>query len=477
MKFLIGILALALIAAPAFAGTLEDRVSAVEQQLAAQSAPSAREIQASVDAYLATAQGDATLVGGPGQAGYDGGFWIRGGTFLLKTNLTLQARYEYFALDDDDFRVMPGVNTNRQGIAPVGGSELSGFSLPRATLKFSGDATCDISYYLALEFGHVTSVSGIAGFDDAYGLLADVYGVPPTEWVFDDTLREGWIEWNSSPFFNVRMGLIQTAATRQLMTPAELQQFADISLASAAIGATMPGLTDRNRDYGLALHGSFGCDGNFSYLFTVTNGDGWGHRNVVDPWTSDMLAFSGRINWDIIGHPGYEEGALRQTDCGWVLAIGAWAHYYDDSYQEDPDADLASRFTWGLDMAAGYGGFSATAAFNMASWTDSDVLPDVDVMSYLVQVGYLFPGTAWEIAARYSAYTAEYDNGPEWAASEIAGAVNYYIDGHADKLTLDVSYIASEDDGNYFFYYAYAPFLTTYDTDGMLIRLQWQLAL
>ena len=64
--------------------------------------PTARDIQAAVDSYLETAQSDATLVGGPGSAGYDAGFWIRGGDFLLRINLTLQARYEYFDRDNTD---------------------------------------------------------------------------------------------------------------------------------------------------------------------------------------------------------------------------------------------------------------------------------------------------------------------------------------------------------------------------------------
>ena len=52
-------------------------------------ATSSREVQSAVDAYLATTKADTSLVGGAGQAGYDGGFWIRGGSFLMKINLTL----------------------------------------------------------------------------------------------------------------------------------------------------------------------------------------------------------------------------------------------------------------------------------------------------------------------------------------------------------------------------------------------------
>ena len=109
-----GTLFLASFAAPARAdGSLEQRMTAVEQQLAATSTPSAREIQSSVDAYLASAKADATLVGGPGSAGYDGGFWIRGGSFLLKTNLTLQTRYEYFDWNDRSRRALARAATCR----------------------------------------------------------------------------------------------------------------------------------------------------------------------------------------------------------------------------------------------------------------------------------------------------------------------------------------------------------------------------
>src|SRR5262245_8959010 len=109
-------------------------------------APSAREVQSSVDAYLASSKPDASLVAGPGgSAGYSGGFWIAGGSFLMKINLTLQSRWEWFEWDDSDAEPSPG-------------GDLSGYSLPRATLKFSGDATCATHYYLELEFGHVNSI-------------------------------------------------------------------------------------------------------------------------------------------------------------------------------------------------------------------------------------------------------------------------------------------------------------------------------
>jgi hypothetical protein len=316
-------------ATPAWAdSSLEARVAQVEQQLSAQAQPSAREIQSTVDAYLGSARADASLVGGPGAAGYDGGFWIRGGTFLLKINLTIQTRYEAFRWEDEEDEPSPG-------------GDLSGFSLPRVTLKFSGDATCDVHYYVELEFGHAA-----AGFDPQLIGPQGLVGSPFSQTELTGT-REAWIEYEAAPAFAVRMGLVKIAATRQLMTPPEMQQFVDISMASAATGQFVGiGYTDRNRDYGVMFHGVLGCDGAFSYLATITNGDGPVTRNVLDQGSNDNLAYSARINWDIKGHMGYEEGALRQTDCGWAASVGAWAHYYSDARSHNPFEKFADRLTW-----------------------------------------------------------------------------------------------------------------------------------
>ena len=436
----------------------------------ADTAPASREVQSAVDAYLASSKADAGLVGGAGQAGYDGGFWIRGGSFLMKINLTLQTRWEGFDWDDTATEPSPG-------------GDLSGFSLPRATLKLSGDATCDVHYYAELEFGHAGSIynnstsegSIPAGFDDRFMVKGEFLGGNNAS-SSSGSAREAWIEYEAAPQAAFRMGLIKTAATRQLMTPPEMQQFVDISLASAFIGTTMPGYSDRNRDYGFMVHGALGCDGEWQYMVTVTNGDGAGHRNVLDGETDDPLAFSGRVNWDIMGHMGYEEGALRQTSCSWAAAVGAWAHYFVDHAWENSLTHNADRLTWGVDAAVGYGGFSLTAAYNVATWENSQIGNDFDGTSWLVQAGYLFPDTAWEIAARYDAYTYEPSGGAEFGGTEIGVAVNYYIDGHADKVTIDAAFIQADNDGNRMAD-TYAGYNATYASDGMLLRLQWQLAL
>ena len=129
------------------------------------------------------------------------------------------------------------------------------------------------------------------------------------------------------------MGKIKTPNTRQLMVAPELQQFIDVSMASALTGALQPGYTDRNRDYGFMVHGIFGCNGELQYMLAVTNGDGGdATRNVLNPLTSDNLAYSARLNWAFLKGIGYTEGALKQGTCQWYGELGVWGHYYADRY-------------------------------------------------------------------------------------------------------------------------------------------------
>ena len=203
----------------------------------------ASDISAAVDSYLANDSQDAALVGGPGSAGYDNGFYIRGGDFSLNINATLQARWEGWAWDDATDAAAQFGNVG------VFAGDTSGFSLPLATLKFSGEAPCNICWYMELEFGHhgrfanenrVTQTVPQNQFPNGDNALAQLNQTNN----FDGT-REAWIEWCNCDAFNFRMGQIATPTTRQLMVAEEKQQFVDISLASAWQGLLMPGFTSR----------------------------------------------------------------------------------------------------------------------------------------------------------------------------------------------------------------------------------------
>jgi hypothetical protein len=430
---------------------------------------SPRDVQGAVDAYLSASAPDASLVGGPGSAGYDAGFWIRGGDFLLRINLTLQARFESFDWDEEE---------------PEPGGDLSGYSLPRATVKLSGEAPCDVCWYLELEFGHF----GRELFEASKATILPDGPPPPLggnlgPYFFNsfnyDNSREAWIEWCSCPAFNVRMGQIKTPNTRQSMTPPELQQFVDISLATSWTGWWMPGYTDRNRDHGVMVHGSFGCENELSYMVAVTNGDGGDSiRNVLDVRSDDNLAYSARLNWAFLKPIGYEEGALRQMTCEWYGEVGAWAHYYADRVDK-PHTTIADWLSFGVDLALGYGGFSFTGAFTIQDFSDLGVSgTDISGTIWLAQLGYLIPDTAWEVAVRVDGYTVDPStSASDTSASEIAAVVNYYLNGHGNKLSLDVSLLDTDDPG-IVLPDAYPGYNRLGSGDSaILLRFQWQLAL
>ncbi|MGE0193840.1 MAG: hypothetical protein AB7T63_17585 [Planctomycetota bacterium] len=447
---------------------------------------SARDVQAALDSYLAGDTADVALVGGPGSAGYDNGFWIRGGDFLLRANVTLQARFEAFDWDESQPPETQG--GGGLAVAPVQilvdgdfGGDLSGFSLPRATLKLSGEAPCNIRWYMELEFGHFGR-DVLEGAQRQPNQFINLGNLGPSfqSGNFDNT-REAWIEWGCSDALNFRMGQIALPTTRQLMVKPELQQFVDISMASAFTGWILPGYTDRNRDHGLMVHGAFGCNNEWSYMLAVTNGDGGDSiRNVLDHRTSDNLAFSGRVNWAFAKPIGYQEGALAQETCGWYGEVGAWGFYYAD--RVDKNHTVFGDWTvYGVDVALGFGGFSFTGAYTMA--TAADYIfggGDIDYTAWLAQLGYHFPGTAWEIAARASSYDVDPDTGGGGATTELAFAISYYLNGHGNKFTVDISFFEGSDPGSILIWDAYTGIGNSAfgeETYGTLLRFQWQLAL
>ena len=450
---------------------------------------SARDVQAALDSYLASDTADVTLVGGPGSAGYDNGFWIQGGDFLLRANVTLQARFEAF---DWDSTQPPesggGATVPTSGVAQVVqgdyGGDLSGFSLPRATLKLSGEAPCNVRWYMELEFGHFGRDALAAQFDTLFpaNLLGPTLGpIGRGQSHNYDNTREAWIEWGCSDALNFRMGQIALPTTRQLMVKPELQQFVDISMASAFTGLLLPGYTDRNRDHGFMIHGAFGCNSEWSYMLAVTNGDGGDSiRNVLDHRTSDGLAYSGRLNWAFAKPIGYQEGALAQETCGLYGEIGAWGFYYADRFDK-PHTVVADCTRYGVDLALGWGGFSFTGAYTLG--TDADVFGstnDVDYTAWLAQIGYHFPGTAWELAARASSYDFDPSTGGGGSTSELAFAISYYLNGHGNKFTVDISFFEGNDPGSFLIWDAYTGIGNSSfgeETYGTLLRFQWQLAL
>lgn len=438
--------------------------------------PSPRSVSGLVDTYAHASE--SALLGGEAQAGADG-FWLRSGPYALRIEAAMQTRFE-------SWRWASG-SSGTGGLPATGsGGDLSGFSVPRAALTLSGCASCDLRYHLGLELGHE---------GPSNPLQANNLGTLQDSGAFA-SLREAWIGWRPCRRLEVRMGSIQTPGPRQLMVSPYRQQFVDVALASAYMGSQMPGYTDRNRDFGLAFQGTFGAEDRFRYLLTVTNGDGSdGVRNVLDHRTSDNLAYGLRLDWAPLRRVGFTEGASEQRSGGWYTELGGWVFYYEDR-ADRPHTQIADSIRYGLDLAVGYGGFTLTGGVSVASTELAADTDDVNAIAALVQVGYLFPGTPWEIAARFSSYDVDNSNPAfgaltgsqnplaDGAVQEWGLAVNYYVNGHANKLTLDVAFVDGSDGTSQLLFDTYAGYAGTQGQAGTgdgrfgtLLRLQWQLTL
>lgn len=445
---------------------------------------SPREIQAALDAYLVDAPPQASLVAGGGSAGYDGAFWVRGGDFGLAVGAEIETRWEGFDWDDREFEPSPG-------------GDLSGFSLPRTTLRLAGSAPCCMTWCVDLEFGHAATPRTASRFSKG-----QTEGVPGFTIKYEtDRLwraRTGWIGWGgrdeqtdlslvglgpddggesdsyrlarflrydlSGTAFGLEMGLVPMVGPRQLMTSDAYQQFVDVSLGAAWIGAQMPGFVDRNRDIGVRFHG--GNDSGtrrFNWMAAITNGDDFWRRNVLDGFTDDHVAFSGRVDFGFgTWQPHFTEGALTMRRGQSAYSIGVWGYTLHA-------VDAPDRWCAGVDLQAKWGGITYTGAYSYAKFEEKDFYPEAYGWSGYWQAGVQIPDTPWEVVGRVSMYWEKGDYG----AVEYSAGFNYAIDGNRNRVQVDVTRIVPTDDGNYFSapYPGYNP---TYDSDAWLVRAGWQ---
>jgi hypothetical protein len=250
----------------------------------------------------------------------------------------------------------------------------------------------------------------------------------------------------------------------------------DVSLASAFVGQGLPGYTDRNRDFGFLLHGTFGRNSRFSWMGAVTNGDGGdGIRNVLDNRSDDNLAYSLRVNWAFLKPTGYEEGALRQMTHTWYGEVGAWAFHFADR-RDKPHVNEGDITSGGADLALGFGGWSLSAAYSFEDVSKVGGGTSGKSDSWLGQVGYLIPETAVEVTVRISGYSLRFS--PDKDVTEVAFGANYYLNGHGNKVSLDVSFLDATDLGSGItdLYAGYGDVLAG-ENSAILLRFQWQLAL
>ena len=381
----------------------------------------------------------------PGQAGYDGGFWIRGGSFLLKINLTLQTRCEDF--DWDDTRAEAVAGRRPLGLlAPARDAEVLGRRdlrrplLRRARVRpqrlvprqRNGDR---------LDPGARRAASGGARPRPASSAAAGRTA----------SLREGWIEYEAAPAGSVPHGPREDGddapahdAARDAAVRRHLARVGVHRRDDAGLHGPQPRLR---------LHGPRRARLRrrvLSTWSTVTNGDGPVHRNVLDGTTNDNLAYSARASTGT----SWVTWATRRARCARRRASGRRRRRLGALLRRRRDRTTPSRST----RTASRGAWTRRSARAASRCTAAYSTVDVGQRPTAATTSTARPGScrsATSSRARpgrsrraTARTTTDVDGRRRSAATEIGVAVNYYIDGHADKVTLDVAFISADDDGN-----------------------------
>jgi hypothetical protein len=451
-----------------------------------------------VEAYLADAEPDATLVGGAaGTAGHhDGNFFVRSGPFKMELGVAMQPRFEGWDWVDDEDEAEPG-------------GDASGFSLPRASVWAHGRAACGIRWHAELEFGHAlagssapiafATVDGVpgeislnddlpvalemwigAGGPDELSMREDILDMTIEDYLdyydlyYDELDPEDFFEIHMAAegrrrrgflrAFGLEYGVVPVPGPRQLLTPWQMRQFADVSLGTAWIANLMPvWLHDRTRDLGLRVHwtSEFRSPFQLAVMGAVTNGEGPDTRNVLDFFSDDHVAFSGRIDLSYGRRPLFVENALAMRRRQFAAGLGIWA--YTLHHASQPDRELG-----GVDAYVKLGGFTYTGGYNRADFEDG-----YDGWSYHMQFGYHVPDTAIEFVARVS----EYEDSLDWGAREYGFGVNYYLDGARNRIGVEGAFVEATGDVGNVVGYSFPPYLPTGDGDAWTVKLHWQISL
>ena len=206
------------------------------------------------------------------------------------------------------------------------------------------------------------------------------------------------------------------------------------------------------------VHGVFGCNGEWQYMLAVTNGDGGDTtRNVLNPLTSDNLAYSGRLNWAFLKGIGYTEGALKQGTCQWYGELGVWGHYYADRLDGGTERPRlahrglrpsggGSRPGAGLRRLLVHGGGDVLRGHGLGRVSPT-TKSGCSTSSRPVTTSRARPGRS-RLAGAATTRTIKAAGGDiEPSTQELGVAVNYYLNGHGNKLQFDFSYFDASADG------------------------------
>ncbi|MBI1851565.1 MAG: hypothetical protein HYR85_14585 [Planctomycetes bacterium] len=338
--------------------------------------------------------------GSSANIGYDKGFSFKSKDekFSLKVNGYGQFRYSYTDRDED----VPGNSADK-----------SAFRNRRVRVSFSGTAFEPwVTYKLQWE-----NAGGSLSLRDYY---IDLY------------------DKKSTPGIGVKFGQFKTPFSRQFLTSAQNLQIVERALTNDTSGTDLA----FDRDQGVAIHGKpFGSEFNVEYTTGLFNGNGQNQSDNVDVG----LLWVSRLDWNILGEPGYSEGDVEDSQDA-KFAVGSSYAYNIVTPATGPTANIdTAQSRLEIDTIFKLMGFSLQSEYFVSNETPddhvaADVNGGINSKGIYVQSGFFVMPKELEIAGRYTYFDRDRVGEPN--RQEVIGGVNYYFSqSHWWKLQADVRYL------------------------------------
>ena len=268
----------------------------------------------------------------------------------------------------------------------------------------------------------------------------------------------------------LRVGQWKAQYSRERIISSGRQQLVDRSLINRYFTL--------DRQQGMSLWGRLGAGSaaDFSYWLSAFNGMGRG----ADANDDGHLMYMGRVQWNALGRVVPFAGSDLATTQrpAFALALGGATNRSSCTRFSTAGCGSLGGFEDGapgqfrVNQAIGESAFlwRGLSWAHESHWKRIDDLGDgsqTTMAGHYAQLGYFF-GEMWEwvppsleVAFRYAVFRPDVDESKN-RHDEFTTAVNWFFQGHNNKLTADLSWLRLQDN-------------VTSQEDGVRFRLQWDI--
>lgn len=255
-------------------------------------------------------------------------------------------------------------------------------------------------------------------------------------------------------FLSVKVGQWKVEYSRERSVSSGGQQMVDRSIINR--------IFTLDRQQGVSVYGHLDGGGaaNVNYWANLLTGSGRGEYNNHD----GEPMYSGRLQWNFLGEEvGFKNSDIKRSDTPKAAIAIAGAKYRSiytrfsssgagalDNIDIGETPGQYDIDQYMIDAAYFYKGFNAQAEYHEKSVTDRvNGGRETRLTGYYGQAGYfLHEAVNWwpeplEIAVRYATYDPDTrDNADEFFEKTLA--LNWFIRGHNNKITAEVSHLSME---------------------------------